>query len=1288
MRKPTIKTVLYNALLFALLGGLWILLTDRMLLYFVSDPWKITLFQTYKGFAFVAVSAVFLYFVGRRDLMAIESYEETLQKERSLMEQVMVTSPVGITVVNLEGRIIFANYWAEQVLGLTRDEITKRAYNAPEWHITDYEGNAISDKKLPFNMVLATGRPVRDAHHAIEWPDGRRVLLSVNAAPLRDEVGNIAEVVATVEDITSREIAEEKLRESQERFGTTFEKAAIGRVLMTVEGKFMHVNEAFSRMTGYSKEELLSKKIMDITHPDDRAECQRCLRAIVEGEEDVCHFEKRYICKDGKVIWGILSSFLYRDSRNNPKYFITDIQDITERKRTEEELRFLQGITKAISESEDFDDAVNIAIRKFCETTGWVYGESWVPSPDKSYFEIDRAWYSSIKGLEEFRTKSNGFKFYRDIGIPGRAWASKKPLWVRDLSKDRSFLRSELVEQFGLKAGMGIPIIAGDEVVAVLTFFVFDDKEEDARLIDFISMVAVQLGILFRRKRAEDALRKSESMYRALAEAAQDAIYVISREDRIEYVNNFAAGLFGLKPEKVIGRQREALFSPDESARQKNELKKVFEIGRPLYTEDKIHFLEGEVWMHTSLVPMRNEAGEVVAAMGVSRNVTEHKRVEEELRLLQTLLQDITTAENFKSAVDVSLRKICEATGWAMGEAWIPVSGGSHLECSPVWYGKNGFEGLKKFRKVSEQFRFQPGIGLPGRVWSSKEPAWVTDVTMDASFIRAHDAVEAGFKAAMAIPVLSGDVVIAVLDFFVFEPRKEDRKLIELVSTVAAYLGILFQRKQAEEELRKLSYVVEHSPASIFITDAKGDIEYVNPKLIEMTGYSREEVVGKKPDILTLGEAILSDKEWRGGFLNTKKSGEQFWEYSIVSPVRNGKGDIIHFIGVSEDITDRQKLEEQLRHAQKLEAIGQLVGGIAHDFNNILTGIIGFAGIMQMNLKKDDPLMEDVEQILEAAGRGASLTQSLLVFGRKQIIRLAPVSLNEIIGKVDKLLSRLIGEDIELRVVTAKKDLMIMADSMQIEQILMNLATNARDAMSDGGVLTIETSREKLDKEFVKMHGYGEAGDYALISVSDTGMGMDEKTREKIFEPFFTTKEVGKGTGLGLSIVYGIVKQHNGYINVYSEVGKGTTFRIYLPLVKRKAEEIKPGEPVVSVAGTETVLIGEDDATVRKLSKTLLEAFGYTVIEAVDGEDAVEKFMENKDNIQLVILDVMMPRKNGKEAYDHIMKIKPGIKALFMSGYTADDTKHRGILEEGLDFVSKPISPSSFLKKVREVLEK
>jgi len=281
-----------------------------------------------------------------------------------------------------------------------------------------------------------------------------------------------------------------------------------------------------------------------------------------------------------------------------------------------------------------------------------------------------------------------------------------------------------------------------------------------------------------------------------------------------------------------------------------------------------------------------------------------------------------------------------------------------------------------------------------------------------------------------------------------------------------------------------------------------------------------------------------------------------------------------------------------------------------------------------------------------------------------------------------------IGEDIELRTILTDKDITLIVDPGQIEQVFMNLVTNARDAMPNGGLLTIETDVMEMEEEYIMAHGYGQPGIYALVSVTDTGIGMDEATKARIFDPFFTTKEPGKGTGLGLSMAYGIIKQHNGYINVYSEIGKGTCFKIYLPLITAKAEELKRKLDHTLEGGTETLLLAEDDKEVRSFAKTLLERFGYTVIEAVDGDDAIVKFRENKDRIQLLLLDVIMPKKNGKEVYETIRQIQTNAKALFLSGYTADIIHRKGIIEEGLDFILKPISPNDFLRKVREILSR
>jgi len=421
--------------------------------------------------------------------------------------------------------------------------------------------------------------------------------------------------------------------------------------------------------------------------------------------------------------------------------------------------------------------------------------------------------------------------------------------------------------------------------------------------------------------------------------------------------------------------------------------------------------------------------------------------------------------------------------------------------------------------------------------------------------------------------------------------------------------------------------------------------------------------------------------------------GVTYWDWSL-QPVRGSDGRVEGLILALLDVTDRKRAEDesavlkaQLGQAQKMEAIGRLAGSIAHDFNNILTAIIGYGNLLKTNMSKEDPLMAYVQQILFSSERAANLTQQLLAFSRRQIINPKPVNLNEIIKGIERLLLRLIGEDINLKTILTDKDLTVMADSGQIEQVLMNLATNARDAMPHGGLLTIETELVELDEQYIKTHAVEAPGMYARISVTDTGIGMDEKTRERIFEPFFTTKEMGRGTGLGLAIVYGIIKQHNGYINVYSEPGKGTTFRIYIPLIKPEFKEVESMVLSAPKGGTETILIAEDDTEVRRITKEVLENFGYKVIEAVNGVDAINKFIENKDRIRLLLFDLIMPKKNGREAYEEIRKIMPDIKVLFTSGYPADIIHEKGVLEEGINFISKPVSPDDLLRKVREVLD-
>jgi PAS domain S-box-containing protein len=613
---------------------------------------------------------------------------------------------------------------------------------------------------------------------------------------------------------------------------------------------------------------------------------------------------------------------------------------------------------------------------------------------------------------------------------------------------------------------------------------------------------------------------------------------------------------------------------------------------------------------------------------------------------------------------------------------------------------------------IFEEYPLKHGEGIAGHVWERGEPFLTQDYSNWPGRITTPE--RDILKATVGIPLWSGGAVVGVIGLSYTDSNNDfDDSKIKLMQQFAELASLaldnarlydaaqkeLHERSKAEDSLRKLSLAVEQSPVSIVITDLQGTIEYANPHFTRLTGYEPYELLGHNPRILKSGftsqaeyrvmwETIQAGGEWRGEFQNRKKNGELYWELALIAPIRDSNNIITHFIAVKEDINDRKKLENELLHSQKMEAIGQLAGGIAHDFNNILTAIIGYASILQLKIPAESAFKSNIDQILATAERGASLTQGLLAFSRKQASSPSRIDMNEIIRRVEKLLLRLIGEDIQLTTQLSHDPLPVMVDSMQIEQVLMNLATNVRDAMPNGGSITIKTRLAELESQFVAVHGFGATGRYARLTVSDTGHGMDAETVRRIFEPFYTTKETGKGTGLGLSIVYGIIKKHNGYILCHSKPGKGTDFDVYLPLTDDPEQQVpKDLATMPIVTGSEVILLAEDDETTRSLYKKLLEEFGYIVIEAEDGLQALEKYRKHQDAINLVILDAIMPGMKGMEVYHEIRALTPDERVLFCSGYNADVLEEQGTLDRNLHFIAKPFVPKELLMKIREVLK-
>ncbi len=525
--------------------------------------------------------------------------------------------------------------------------------------------------------------------------------------------------------------------------------------------------------------------------------------------------------------------------------------------------------------------------------------------------------------------------------------------------------------------------------------------------------------------------------------------------------------------------------------------------------------------------------------------------------------------------------------------------------------------------------------------------------------------------------------------------------LIRSIRSTLALHSVRQDRQLAEESVRKLSRAVEQSADAVFVTDGTGIIEYVNPAFETLTGFSADEVCGKTPRILRSGEqdrafyqelwkAIRAGNVFRGIMVNRKKNGELYYIEESISPVRNVEGSITHFISNARDLTERVRLEAQLRQAQKMDAIGRLAGGVAHDFNNLLTIITSYAELALDDVPDRSGLESKLKEILHAARRAAELTRQLLAFSRKQAQALRVSDLNQVITEIAKTLPRLIGEDIEFSFTPGKALGRVRIDPVQMEQILMNLAANSRDAMPQGGHFRIETSRIILDEQYVdRKNAAIPLGRYALITVSDDGPGIPPESLLHVFEPFFTTKLPGQGTGLGLATVYGIVKQNGGFIWPYSERQMGTVFKIYLPCVAEHAKEETPDTATEEAPrGTETLLLVEDEAAVRNAVGELLRLQGYTVLEARDGLDAVAMVKSYKDPIHLVVTDVVMPNMSGGQLAKELEHLRPDSALLFVSGYPGKTVLDHQVFDLETNFLQKPYTLKQLSSKVRACLDK
>jgi PAS domain S-box-containing protein len=767
-------------------------------------------------------------------------------------------------------------------------------------------------------------------------------------------------------------------------------------------------------------------------------------------------------------------------------------------------------------------------------------------------------------------------------------------------------------------------------------------------------------------KRAEESLRESEERFRRAFDDAPIGMALISPEGRYLRVNGSLCDSLGYAAEELIGMAVEKIIHPDDHYTNRAHLEQLLS-GKIAYTDTEkrvIHKKGHIVWMLVSISVVRDGSGRPLYLVSQMRDISRQKQAEDAQR---------ESEELFRSAFDDA------PIGMALSSP-----DGHYLRVNRSLCGMLGYSEKELLATTWQAITHPDDLGMNLSYMKQALAGDVHYFEVEKRYVH---------KGGRIVWALSGVSLV----------RDERGKPLHFVSQVRD----ITEQKRLAEEMVRLKQAVDNSGDVIFTTDAEGVITFVNPEFTRLYGYASSEVVGKTtPRILKSGKhtqeeyellwkTILAKRVAKDEVTNKTKDGGFIVVERFVSPILDDRGNIAGFLAVQRDMTERRRAQEekaqieaQLVLAQKMEAIGTLAGGVAHDFNNILTAIQGYTDLALMKVPEDDPLRHNLTEVRKASERAANLTRQLLLFSQRQAVVQKPVDLNRVVTDLLKMLGRIVGEHYKLETNLEADLWTVNADSGQIEQVIMNLVVNARDAMPGGGEISIATENVGADDEFYRQHPHARPGQLVCLSVSDNGVGMEDETLARIFEPFFTTKAPGKGTGLGLAVVHGIVTKHSGWIDVESEPGKGSTFRVFLPAASKEVAEIIEAapEPKRSPGTGGRILLIEDETTTRELAEKVLTENGYVVF-AVDTAKAAQSVFEREGgNFDLVFSDIVLPDGSGLELAELIHAKKPEIRALLTSGYESGADGIATAQAKGYPFLQKPYSLGDVLRMVRTLL--
>lgn len=1126
--------------------------------------------------------------------------------------------------------------------------------------------------KVAVDAAITDGTPYELELRVIREDGETRVCLARGYAEMASGK-SVSRLFGSFQDITDRKRLEEVLRRTQ----FSVDNASDLIAWIRQDGTYAYVNNAASKLLGYSRKELLAKATPDInsgmTLDKWRTKWEQLRR------HGSLSYESVFVAKDGQRI--PMEATLNFVEYEGEELACGFARDITERKKAEETLR---QTNKLLQESQIIAGLGSFVL----DVPAGLWRSSAVLD---ELFGIDEAYERSVDG-----------------------WVAL--IHPDDRATMLDHLRNEVLGQrraFDKEYRIIRPDNQVERWIHGIGKVEFDSQGQPLKVYGTIQDITD-------RKRAEEALRaieaereKALTNYQMLFNRMIDGFalheIICNQEgEPIDYrflsINPAFENITSLKVEAVVGHTVREII-PNIEPFWIQTFGRVALTGEPTSFE---HY-EKDLGRHfevTAFCPAANQFACVFVDITDRKQAEDKlKRLNRELRAIGDCHQALLRAKDEPSLLTEICRIICDAADYRM--AWVGFTRQDERKSvKPVAWG-GAVEGYLDNIDITWADDAR-GRGLTGTCIRTGAPCYVNDFAADPRTKLWHQrALERNYQSAIALP-LSAEDGNAFGALTIYSSARnaltedEIRLLTDLAKELAfgiSNLRLKEQSKQAQADLRTLSQAVKQSPASIVITDPSGAIEYVNPKFTRVTGYSMEEVSGKNPRVLKgdktpqeeyhrLWQNITHGQEWKGEFRNRKKNGEFYWEYASISPILDAEGRISHFLAVKEDITDRKVLEQSFRQAQKMEAIGQLAGGVAHDYNNMLASLMLHLGFFQQREDLDQETKEMIAELLQDAKRTANLTRQLLMFSSKSVMQVKPLDLNIVVANLLKMLKRLIGEHVAIGFETNAAAPCIEADPGMVEQVLMNLCVNGRDAMPKGGQLSIRVESVNMDEERIRVHPGSQTGLYASLSVADTGCGMDEATLQHIFEPFFTTKGPGKGTGLGLATVYGIAAQHKGWVEVQSEVGKGATFNVFFPATTKPLSESSPAEETAPVPGHETILLVEDEAGLRRVVRQVLSKLGYRVLEASHGREALNIWQQQSGNIDLLISDMVMPEgMTGLDLAEQLRKQQPTLKVIISSGYNPEMAGQTRSTVEGILYLQKPYQITALSKMIRRCLD-